>query len=59
MKARLAAILVPLSLLFVACEDEGNPGDDNLLTGGSLIVVIIIVAIVAWVLYSRRGRGAP
>lgn len=59
MKARLIGILVPLSLLLAACEDEGNPGDDNLLTGGSLIVVLIIVGIVAWMMYSRRGRGAP
>jgi hypothetical protein len=59
MKARLAALLVPLAFVLAACEDEGNPGDDNLLTGGSLIVVVIIVAIVVWILYSRRGRGTP
>jgi len=35
------------SVLLTACEDQGNEGDDNLLTGGSLIVVLIIGFFVA------------
>lgn len=30
------------SMLLTACEDQGNEGDDNLLTGGSLILVLIV-----------------
>ena len=59
MRARIFSAVAALSMLLAACEDEGNPGDDNLLTGGSLIVVLIVVGIVAWLMYSRRGRGAP
>jgi hypothetical protein len=54
--SRLFASLVGLSLLLAACEDEGNPGDDSLLSGASLIVVLIVVAIVVAVVMSRR-RG--
>jgi hypothetical protein len=43
-----------LAVLLAACEDEGNPGDDNLLTGASLVVVVIIVAVIAWFV-----RSAP
>lgn len=35
------------SMLLSACEDQGNEGDDNLLTGGSLIVVLVIGFFVA------------
>jgi hypothetical protein len=55
MKARLASASIALSLLAAACEDKGNPGNDNLLTGASLIVVIVIVAIVAWMFMRRRA----
>jgi len=55
MKAKLFAPLALLAGLLAACEDEGNPGNDNLLTGGSLIVVIIIVIVVVLML-RRRGR---
>jgi hypothetical protein len=54
MKARLSAALVGLSLLLSACEDKGNAGNDNLLTGGSLIVLIVVVAIVVWLVLRRR-----
>jgi hypothetical protein len=46
--------IVPFLVLLAACEDQGNPGDDNLLTGGSLIVVLIIVAIAAYLFLRRR-----
>jgi hypothetical protein len=29
----------PLATLLTACEDAGNAGDDNLLTGGSLVLI--------------------
>jgi hypothetical protein len=51
---RMWLVMVPLLVFFAACEDQGNPGDDNLLTGGSLILVLVIVAIVAFVLFRRR-----
>jgi hypothetical protein len=42
MKARVFAPLALLALLLAACEDEGNAGNDNLLTGGSLVVVLAL-----------------
>jgi hypothetical protein len=45
--------LAPTAALFTACEDAGNPGNDNLLTGGSLVVIVVIVVIVILV---RRRR---
>ena len=54
---RVFSVLVAMSLFLAACEDQGNEGDDNLLTGASLIVVIVIVAIIAWALMRRRGRS--
>lgn len=33
--------LAPIAALLAACEDAGNSGDDNLLTGGSLVLIII------------------
>jgi hypothetical protein len=45
--------LAPIAALFTACEDAGNPGNDNLLTGGSLVVIVVIVVIVILV---RRRR---
>jgi hypothetical protein len=46
--------LLPLAALMAACEDAGNAGDDNLLTGVSLVVVVIVVIVV--VLFIRRRR---
>jgi hypothetical protein len=43
----------PITALLVACEDAGNAGNDNLLTGGSLVLIIIIVIVV--ILVRRRG----
>lgn len=54
MKAKVFAPLALVAAFLAACEDEGNPGNDNLLTGGSLVVVIIIVIVV--VLMMRRRR---
>ena len=45
--------LVPIAALLTACEDAGNPGNDNLLTGGSLVLIVIIVVVV--ILMRRRG----
>jgi hypothetical protein len=45
--------LAPIAALFTACEDAGNPGNDNLLTGGSLVLIIVIVVVVILV---RRRR---
>jgi Na+/H+-dicarboxylate symporter len=46
--------LAPIAALFTACEDAGNPGNDNLLTGGSLVLIVIVVVVV--VLLVRRRR---
>lgn len=54
-RVRLGASLIGLSFLLAACEDEGNPGNDNLLTGGSLVVIVLIV--VGIILLVRRRRG--
>lgn len=40
--------------MLAACEDQGNPGDDNLLTGASVIVVIVLVAIAVWWFVLRK-----
>jgi hypothetical protein len=45
--------LAPIAMLLTACEDAGNAGDDNLLTGGSLALVVIIVVVIVLV---RRRR---
>src|SRR5688500_9874266 len=45
--------LVPIAALLTACEDADNPGNDNLLTGGSLVLIVIIVVVV--ILMLRRG----
>jgi hypothetical protein len=55
MKAKVFAPLALVATLLAACEDEGNPGNDNLLTGGSLVVVVIIVIVVV-LMMRRRGR---
>jgi hypothetical protein len=54
MRARVVAASMSLAVLLAACEDEGNPGNDNLLTGGSLVVVLIIVAVVVGFVLARR-----
>ena len=54
MKTRLTLALAGLATVLAACEDEGNPGDDALLSGGSLIIVAIVVAIVVGVVLMRR-----
>lgn len=43
----------PLLALLTACEDAGNPGNDNLLTGGS-VVLIIVIAVVLFLVMRRR-----
>jgi hypothetical protein len=53
-RSALWLALVPMAMFLAACEDEGNPGDDNLLTGGSLILVVIVVAVVVVLLMRRR-----
>ena len=45
--------LAPFAALLTACEDAGNSGNDNLLTGGSLVLIVIIVVVI--VLVRRRG----
>lgn len=54
MKSRIALLTALLVPLLAACEDQGNPGDDSLLTGASLIVVLVIAVIVGVVLVRRR-----
>ncbi len=54
-RARLSACLVGLSMILAACEDEGNPGNDNLLTGGSVVVVVIIIVVIFLLVRRRRG----
>ncbi len=46
-------VLIPLLGLLAACEDEGNAGNDSLLTGGSL-VVLVVIAIVIFLVVRRR-----
>jgi hypothetical protein len=41
-------------MLLTACEDQGNEGNDNLLTGGSLIVILIIGFFVARQFMKKR-----
>ena len=54
MNARTWKLLLPLLGLLAACEDEGNPGNDSLLTGGSLLVVIVVVTVIFLVVHRRR-----
>lgn len=55
LKAR-HGVLLALASLLVACEDEGNPGDDSLLTGGSLVFVglVVLIVVVAFLLLKRN-----
>ena len=54
LRAPLLALLGLASVALSACEDRGNPGNDNLLTGGSLVLVIIIVIVVLVFIVRRR-----
>jgi hypothetical protein len=54
-KTRITAALVGLAMVLAACEDEGNPGNDNLLTGFSLVIVLVIVAVIAFMVMRRRS----
>jgi hypothetical protein len=54
MKTRAALALAALATLLASCEDEGNPGNDNLLTGGSLILIVVIVVLVVVLVRRRR-----
>jgi hypothetical protein len=47
-------LFAPLAALLTACEDAGNEGNDNLLTGGSLVLLVIIIVVV---IYFARRRG--
>lgn len=42
------------SVLLAACEDQGNPGNDNLLTGGSLVLVIVVVLVIVFIVRRRK-----
>jgi hypothetical protein len=46
--------LTPVLVFLAACEDEGNRGDDNLLTGGSLALIAVII--IAVILARRRRK---
>ena len=52
MRKLLAAPL--LAVLMAACEDAGNEGNDNILTGASLILVVVVVILVAWLFLRNR-----
>jgi hypothetical protein len=52
-RARSIGIVIAASCLLASCEDRGNPGDDNLLTGASLVVVVLVVLAVVWFLRRR------
>lgn len=54
-RAWLAFAFVAVSTLLAACEDEGNPGNDNLFTGASLIVVLVIVGVIIFAVTRRRS----
>lgn len=54
MNAWIAAAVAPLALVLAACEDEGNPGDDSLLSGASLIIVVLVLVVIVGVVVMRR-----
>ena len=56
LRTRIAASSVGVAVLLAACEDQGNPGDDNLFTGASLVAILLIGAVVAFFVVRRR-RG--
>ena len=55
MRAKLTVPLVALMTVLASCEDEGNPGNDNLLTGGSLVLIIVIVLVIVFFVRRRKS----
>lgn len=53
-KAPWLTLLAIASVVLSACEDQGNPGDDNLLTGGSLVLVVIVVLVIVYFVRRRK-----
>lgn len=50
-----AKLFSGLALLFLAaCEDQGNPGNDNLFTGASLLIIIVVVLVLLFLFFRRR-----
>ncbi len=43
----------PFLALLAACEDAGNEGNDNLLTGGSVVLVILVIIAVVYFVRKR------
>ena len=54
---RLGVYLVPVFLFLAACEDQGNEGNDNLLTGLSGLIIIVVLGLVIWRVLARKGGG--
>ena len=54
MRARIAVPLLAVASALTACEDQGNPGNDNLLTGGSLVIIVVIIAVVGYLIVRSR-----
>ena len=54
MKTRFLLPILALATVLVGCEDEGNPGNDNLLTGGSLVLVVLVVLLIVFLVRRRR-----
>ena len=52
----IAAVALAASTLLSACEDQGNPGDDSVLSGGSLVVVLVLVVLVVGAFMLARSR---
>ena len=48
------ASLVLLGL--AACEDAGNSGDDNILTGATGVILLVIVVLVVAFFFFRNRR---
>ena len=53
----LVALTLAAGTFLAACEDEGNSGDDSLLSGGSLVAVLVVAAVIVGVfILARVGR---
>ena len=52
----LVALTLAAGTFLAACEDEGTPGDDSLLSGGSLLVVLVVVVLVVGAFMLARSR---